>query len=134
MLLESSSVSVTAEMLSKRLQQVPFIPLWMLRDDALVAMMEMADLVRVLDDDQPVSPKTRAKTERAFTVTRDLNGVTHSRAKRRKAVLACIAAVVEDLGEEVAVTVAGPLPELGGAKIFLVLPESASVRPGVSPA
>lgn len=133
MLLESSSISFTPEMLSKRLQTVPFIPLWMLRDDALVAMMELADLVYVLAE-EPLSPQTVAKSERALTVTRNTNGVTHSQAERRRAMLAFIAAAAEDLGEEVAVTVAGPLPELLDAKIFLVLPESASVRPGVSPA
>ena len=133
MLLESSSISFTPEMLSKRLQTVPFIPLWMLRDDALVAMMASADLVYVLAE-EPLSPQTVAKSERALKITRDTNGVTHSRAQRRKAMLAFIAAVAEELGEELAVTVAGPLPELLDAKIFLVLPESASVRPGVSPA
>jgi hypothetical protein len=131
--LESSSVSITPEMLSERLQTVPFIPLWMLRDDALVTMMELADLVYVIAD-EPLSPQTVAKSERALTVTRNTNGVTHSQAERRKAMLAFIAAVVEELGEEIAVTVAGPLSESFDAKIFLVLPESASVRPGVSTA
>jgi hypothetical protein len=134
MLLESSSVSDTSETLSKRLQNVPYIPLWMLRDDALVAMMASADIVHVVDDEQPLSPNTKTKGERAFTVTRDTNGVTHSRAERRKAVLAFIAAVAEDFGEEVAVTVAGPLPELRNAKVFLLLPDSALVRPEVTPA
>ena len=132
--LHSSSVSDTSETLSKRLQNVPYIPLWMLRDDALVALMASADIVHVVDDEQPLSPKTKTKGDRAFTVTRDTNGVTHSRAQRRKSVLACIAAVAEDLGEEVAVTVAGPLPELGNAKVFLLLPDSALVTPGVTPA
>ncbi|MFP4126501.1 MAG: hypothetical protein ACLFU0_07635 [Alphaproteobacteria bacterium] len=120
--------------MSTRLRNVPFIPLWMLRDDALVAMMASADLVHVLDDEQPLSPATKAKSERAFRVTRDINGVTHSQAERRKAVLAFIAAAANDLGEEVAVTVAGPLPELGGAKVFLLLPDSALVTPEVTPA
>jgi len=120
--------------LYRRLLNIPYIPLWMLRDDALVAMMEKAGEVFVLDDEQPLSPATKAKSDRAFTVTRDTNGVTHSQAERRKAVLAFVAAAKEDLGEEVAVTVAGPLPELGGATIFLLLPETALVRTEVTPA
>ena len=120
--------------LYRRLLNIPYIPLWMLRDDALVAMMEKASEVFVLDDEQPLSPATKAKSDRAFTVTRDTNGVTHSQAERRKAVLAFVAAAKEDLGEEVAVTVAGPLPELGGATIFLLLPETALVRTEVTPA
>ena len=120
--------------LYRRLLNIPYIPLWMLRDDALVAMMEKASEVFVLDDEQPLSPTTKAKSERAFTVTRDTNGVTHSQAERRNAVLAFVAAAKEDLGEEVAVTVAGPLPELGGATIFLLLPETALVRTAVTPA
>jgi hypothetical protein len=120
--------------LYRRLLNIPYIPLWMLRDDALVAMMEKASEVFVLDDEQPLSPATKAKSDRAFTVTRDRNGVTHSQAERRKAVLAFVAAAKEDLGEEVAVTVAGPLPELSGATIFLLLPETALVRTAVTPA
>ena len=120
--------------LYRRLLNIPYIPLWMLRDDALVAMMEKASEVFVLDDEQPLSPATKAKSDRAFTVTRDTNGVTHSQAERRKAVLAFVSAAKEDLGEEVAVTVAGPLPELGGATIFLLLPETALVRTEVTPA
>ena len=120
--------------LYRRLLNIPYIPLWMLRDDALVTMMEKASEVFVLDDEQPLSPTTKAKSERAFTVTRDTNGVTHSQAERRNAVLAFVAAAKEDLGEEVAVTVAGPLPELGGATIFLLLPETALVRTAVTPA
>ncbi len=127
--------STTAgDSLFRRLLNVPYIPLWMLKDEALVAMMESATEVHVIDGDRPISPKTKAKSNRAFNITRDADGCTHSEDERRKAVLAFIAAAVEDLGEDAAVTVAGPLPELGGAKVFLMLPESELVRPAETPA